>query len=85
MDACEYTCGNCQHLELTNLINTVLAGCDQTGLVVPHRSESAEDRKSATLTFTRIPESCPRSDVVKSEKTAPTKHHITKKINLEDL
>ena len=73
-------CGDCPNLKITPLMNAAVAGCDETGFVVPHMMESSP--RKATITFTRIPLSCPRSDTVKSEKPAAKKYHITKEYDL---
>ena len=78
----ENTCGNCPKLNITDMCGLKLAGCKETGFVVPHTAKLKNGNRGdkTEFVFTRIPLVCPRdeSEVRKSEKPAATKHWVTK-------
>ena len=71
----EFTCGNCKSLHL-GCDRFHVAGCKETGFVVPHGMDNTGD--VAKFEFWRVPISCPRpdSEVVKSEKQAKRKDWV---------
>ena len=77
----ESTCGNCEHIQISYMCGTALAGCNLTGFVVPHTSELVNGNRGddSIVTFTRIPLSCPREDTEKSENSVKKKDFIIKR------
>jgi len=75
----EKTCGNCKNLIISGRKGAAFAGCENTGLVVPH----GWDGETNLFTFWRIPTDCPRGDVIKSEKQAPRDEWVVK--SFDDL
>lgn len=63
-------CAKCPSLTIQYAIGAPIAGCDKTGLVVPHHMDNTGSE--ATLRFHRIPRTCPRDDseVYKSKEMA---------------
>jgi len=70
----ENTCGNCKNVEAHKLGNMMTFGCALDGYVIPHEAES----KTQTVKFWRIPTSCQRDDVVKSDKQASKSEWVIK-------
>lgn len=71
------TCGNCQHLQITDVWRGMhTASCGLTdGLIVPHSWEGD------TITLWRVPEFCGNPDKTPSKKQAPKKEWVHVKIN----
>jgi len=60
----ELTCGNCKEVQIDPMMGAVIVGCKLTGLVIPHRMNGTE----RTITYWRIPDSCPLTEGVKKSR-----------------
>ena len=74
----ESTCGNCENIRVTDCMGMYIFGCMKTGFIIPH----CADNTTKSVTFWRVPESCPlTTGVKKSEEQAPQTDWIIKKFS----
>lgn len=73
----EETCGNCKELLVTKFLNVDVFGCKKTGCAVPHHVKSGD----TTVTFHRIPKTCPRADVVKNDEVVHRDKWVIRNLN----
>lgn len=78
------TCGNCEHLNITDMCGLALAGCKKTGFIIPHESQLEFGKRgdATIIRFSRIPLECPLPDTLKSESPAPLKDWVKRTIKV---